>query len=599
MGVSEPLARSVVQDIAALAGQVGLALESASLTEDLFEQRSQTRFSSVIRNSSDVFLIADLDGTITWASPSTERVLGDRPERLEGRRFEELVSPGDRHLALAVLGSERPGATELRMLLDGGGTIFVEVVPTQLIEEGAIRGVVLNLRDISERKAFEEQLAHQAFHDPLTGLANRLLFRDRVHHALDRTLRESSHLSVLFVDIDDFKSVNDSLGHAAGDALLKQVAERLVNGLRVSDTAARLGGDEFAILLEERHGASDAVEVAERILDLLRPPFIVDEREVLCQASIGVATLAEGQMATADDLLRDADVAMYRAKENGKARYELFEPGLEQVTLRRLELKAEIQHGLDRGEFIVYYQPVIDLRTKETIGFEALVRWRHPTRGLVPPLEFISVAEETGLIIPLGRLVLGEAAGFAKRIRDETGRPLHMAVNLSARQLARSDIALEVVEILQKTGLPASGLILEITESVMMHDMDLSLSRLRDLKAIGVSIAIDDFGTGYSSLNYLRRFPVDILKVDKSFIDGVTNDGQEAALTNAVVDLAHVLHLLPVAEGIEDEGQCERLRQMDCELGQGYLFAKPMPEDEVRRMLTLPGAAYTSTTAGA
>jgi EAL domain-containing protein (putative c-di-GMP-specific phosphodiesterase class I) len=209
------------------------------------------------------------------------------------------------------------------------------------------------------------------------------------------------------------------------------------------------------------------------------------------------------------------------------------------------------------------------------------------------------VAEETGLIIPLGKLVLREAAGFAKRIRDETGRPLHMAVNLSARQLARSDIALEVVEILQKTGLPASGLILEITESVMMHDMDLSLSRLRDLKAIGVSIAIDDFGTGYSSLNYLRRFPVDILKVDKSFIDGVTNDGQEAALTNAVVDLAHVLQLLPVAEGIEDEGQCERLRQMDCELGQGYLFAKPMPEDEVRRMLTLAGAAYTSTTAGA
>jgi diguanylate cyclase (GGDEF)-like protein/PAS domain S-box-containing protein len=585
LGLSEPLAGSVAQDVESLAGQVGLALESAALTEDLYEQQSQARFTSLIQNSSDVFAILEADGTIRWVSPSASRVLGAGAGQLEGQKFQDLVPRDDRHVALALIEAESPTQTELRVQHQEGGTIFVEVVPTRLLHDENVRGVVLNLRDISERKAFEEQLTHQAFHDSLTGLANRGLFRDRVQHALERTRRGGGQVSVLFLDLDDFKAVNDTLGHAVGDGLLQQVADRLRNGLRESDTPARLGGDEFAILLEDEHDASDALDVAQRMLDLLSPSLTLEGKEVFCQASIGIATADGGQLTSADEVLRKADVAMYLAKEKGKARYEIFEPGMQEATLRRLELKAELQHGLDRGEFLLYYQPVIELATREIIGFEALVRWLHPTRGLVPPLEFIPVAEQTGLIVPLGNWVLREAASFAKQLQDESGRPLHVAVNLSARQLARADIALEVAEALQETGLPASSLILEITESVMMQDMDLSIARLTDLKQIGVSLAIDDFGTGYSSLNYVRRFPVDILKVDKSFIDGVTHKGQEAALTAAVVDLAHVLNLIPVAEGIEHPEQWQTLRELGCELGQGFLFAKPAPAEEMRQLL--------------
>jgi diguanylate cyclase (GGDEF)-like protein len=391
------------------------------------------------------------------------------------------------------------------------------------------------------------------------------------------------------MDLDDFKTINDSLGHAAGDHLLVALAERLVGRLRTADTAARLGGDEFGVLLED--GGDDgltAADVAGRILETLEEPFDLDGTEVYARASIGISVAEpDDPVGSADELLRNADVAMYMAKESGKARYQLFEPAMHDTALRRLELRAAMQRAIDHDEFRLFYQPVIELPTGRITGVEALIRWFDPEKGIVPPLDFIPLAEETGLIVPIGRWVLMEACSHAARLAEAfTALDLHMAVNLSARQIARPEIVEEVREALSASGLDPSKLVLEITESVMIHDMDLAIGRLKELKTLGVQLAIDDFGTGYSSLNYVRRFPVDILKVDKSFIDGVTEGGESSALTAAVIELASILNLKPVAEGIERADQLEQLIAMKCDLGQGFLFAKPLPTDELEDLLT-------------
>jgi diguanylate cyclase (GGDEF)-like protein len=465
----------------------------------------------------------------------------------------------------------------------------VETLRTNLLKDPNVKGIVLNTRDISERKQFEEQLSHQAFHDQITGLANRALFQDRVSHALERQTRDGSPVAVLFMDLDDFKTINDSLGHAAGDQLLVALAERLVGRLRTADTAARLGGDEFGVLLED--GGDDgltAADVAGRILETLEEPFDLDGTEVYARASIGISVAEpDDPVGSADELLRNADVAMYMAKEGGKARYQLFEPAMHDTALRRLELRAAMQRAIDHDEFRLFYQPVIELPTGKITGVEALIRWFDPEKGIVPPLDFIPLAEETGLIVPIGRWVLMEACSHAARLAETfAALDLHMAVNLSARQIARPEIVEEVREALSASQLDPSKLVLEITESVMIHDMDLAIGRLKELKTLGVQLAIDDFGTGYSSLNYVRRFPVDILKVDKSFIDGVTEGGESSALTAAVIELASILNLKPVAEGIERADQLEQLIAMKCDLGQGFLFAKPLPTDELEVLLT-------------
>jgi diguanylate cyclase (GGDEF)-like protein len=453
-----------------------------------------------------------------------------------------------------------------------------------------VRGIVLNTRDVSERKAFEEQLQHQAFHDAVTGLANRALFKDRVEHMIERQARDNLPVSILFMDLDDFKTINDSLGHAAGDRMLAEVGERLKNSLRQADTAARLGGDEFAILLEDGGDGVDAAEVAARILASLEGPFHLEGKEVFARASIGIATAdaRTGGPEGAEELLRNADVAMYMAKEAGKGRYQVFEPAMHDTALQRLELKADLQRAVDNDEFVLHYQPVIELSTGRIEGLEALVRWQHPTRGLIAPLDFIPLAEETGLIVPLGRWVLQEACTQARRLLERylMDPPLQMAVNLSARQLQRPEVVGEIAETLMQTQLHPGSLVLEITESVMMQDMDLSIQRLAELKELGVQLAVDDFGTGYSSLNYIRRFPVDILKVDKSFVDGVNEGGEESALTAAIIELAGILRLRPVAEGIERADQLEKLLALRCDLGQGFYFAKPLPLDAVDELLT-------------
>ena len=596
VGSTSSLPKENQDTLEALTSQVALALDSAALTEDLLRQQTEARFRSLVQNSTDVVMVVDADSTVRYVSPSVHGVFGYDPGELEGTQLTRLVHPDDRTQVLLFLtASEREGAgsttlIESRIRHRDDFWLHVETLRTDLMHDPNVKGIVLNSRDVSERKAFEEQLAHQAFHDSITGLANRALFRDRVEHALDRQTRDDRPLSVLFMDLDDFKTINDSLGHAAGDRLLGEVGERLRTSLRTPDTAARLGGDEFAILLEDGGEGVDAADVAARILAALDGPFLLEDKEVFVRASIGIAT-ADVRRETgpegAEELLRNADVAMYIAKEAGKNRYQIFEAEMHDTALRRLELKADLQRAVDNHEFVLHFQPVLRLETGEIEGFEALIRWNHPSRGLVMPLDFVPLAEETGLIVSIGAWVLEDACRKAQSLqpRDPDAKPLTMAVNLSARQLQRPEIVPEIDRVLRDTGLPSELLVLEITESVMMRDLVLSNQRLSQLKQLGVQLAVDDFGTGYSSLNYIRRFPVDILKVDKSFVDGVSEGGEESALTGAIIELATILNLRAVAEGIERADQLEKLLELQCELGQGYYFSKPLPFEEIKELL--------------
>jgi diguanylate cyclase (GGDEF)-like protein len=392
----------------------------------------------------------------------------------------------------------------------------------------------------------------------------------------------------MFMDLDEFKVVNDSHGHAAGDALLKAVAMRLMSCVRGGDTVARLGGDEFAVLLEDATEVSPA-EVGTRIMRALEAPFRIDGRELHIRASIGIAfaTGKEGEAAT-DELLRNADVAMYVAKRQGKGRCEIYKPTAHKTVMRQLELKTDIQRALDHGEFILHYQPLVTLETERISGLEALVRWEHPTRGTIPPLEFIPLAEESGQIIPLGRWVLRTACHEAQRLHERYPHhpPLTMSVNLSARQLQSPTIVAEVKDALKDSGLEPSSLTLEVTESAMMQNVELAVLRLEELRALQVRIAIDDFGSGYSSLGYIRRFPVDIIKLDKSFIDRIDEGDEELALAAAIIDMAKVLNLRPVAEGVERVEQFERLLELGCDLAQGYFFAKPAAQDVVESQIS-------------
>jgi diguanylate cyclase (GGDEF)-like protein/PAS domain S-box-containing protein len=596
VGSTAALPRANRDTLEALTSQVALALDSAALTEDLLRQQTEARFRSLVQNSTDVVMVVDADSTVRYVSPSVEGVFGYDPSELENTKLTRLIHPDDMTQVLQFLtlsgreGGTSTGLIESRMKHRDDFWLHIETLRTDLMHDPNVKGIVLNSRDVSERKAFEEQLSHQAFHDSITGLANRALFRDRVEHALERLTRDADPVSVLFMDLDDFKTINDSLGHAAGDRLLGEVGERLRTCLRTPDTAARLGGDEFAILIEDGDESVGAAAIAGRILDSLDGPFHLDGKEVFVRASIGIATSGAGRTTGpegAEELLRNADVAMYIAKEAGKNRFQVFEPEMHDTALRRLELKADLQRAVENEEFVLHYQPVIRLESGDIEGFEALVRWNHPTRGLVMPLDFIALAEETGLVVQIGTWVLREACrrgDLIQRVVPEAA-PLHMAVNLSARQLQRPEIVQEIARVLLDTGLPPECLVLEITESVMMQDMALSNERLTQLKQLGVLLAVDDFGTGYSSLNYIRRFPVDILKVDKSFVDGVSDGGEESALTAAIIELAGILNLRPVAEGIERADQLDKLLELRCELGQGYYFSKPLPIEEVEELL--------------
>jgi diguanylate cyclase (GGDEF)-like protein len=424
---------------------------------------------------------------------------------------------------------------------------------------------------------------HQSFHDPITGLPNRALFLDRLAHAVDRARQTRSPLGVLICDLDGFATVNDSLGHVAGDRLLAAVGARLEEVLEASDTVARIGADEFAVLLEELGAAGDAARVAQRLLDAFEAPFPIASREIYCGASVGVATGTED----AQTLLRDADLALFRAKREGRGRYALYEPHLHSAIVERLELEVDLKGALDREELELVYQPVFGLRSETVVGLEALVRWRHPTHGIVNPDRFIPLAEESGQIVHLGRWVLREACRQAAlwRARYPAFGGLQVGVNVSAAQLREATFVDQVSAALESAQLDPGGLTLEITETVLMEDVETATNRLARLKALGVELAIDDFGRAYSSLTHLQQFPLDNLKIDRHFLAGIGDDGEIPALLRAIIDLAEIFGLRPIAEGIERRRQIECLLELGCELGQGHLLAEPLTPADADSML--------------
>jgi diguanylate cyclase (GGDEF)-like protein/PAS domain S-box-containing protein len=572
----------LVDAVAALATQISLAVEGATLAEDLHRRQSEARFRSLVAHSSDLITVLDANGDVVYQSPSIERVLGYHVDEIEGTRFDRLLSPPDRQRLAEIVGGIADESPETRALectighRDGRWLQF-EVQCTNLLQDEHLRGIVLNSRDVSERKAFEDQLAHQAFHDPVTNLANRALFSDRVQHALVRAQRAAATVAVMFIDLDDFKTVNDSLGHPAGDRVLCSVAQRLTATVRPTDTVARFGGDEFAVLLDGVQDSSDAADAAMRVIRSIESAVEIDGKQVFPRASVGICLVTPDVVApSAEELLRNADVAMYMAKRDSKGSYRVFEPAMHERVLERLELRSDLQRAIESDQLEVHYQPVVRLEQGEIYGVEALLRWRHPTRGLIQPDQFIPLAEETGLIIPIGRWVLQKACAKGAALWEQFPRQrgLTISVNLSVRQLQSETIVSDVKGALASSTLPPEALVLEITESVMLADAELAVQRLKDLKALGVRLAMDDFGTGYSSLSYLGSFPVDILKMDRSFLASREND----ALAAAIIALGENLTLEVVAEGIEHPEQAASLQDLGCNLGQGFLFARPLDE---------------------
>jgi diguanylate cyclase (GGDEF)-like protein/PAS domain S-box-containing protein len=550
------------------------------------ERRGDERVRALVRHSSDVVAVIDAKAGIRWIAESVTGMLGYAPASLVGGSFLELVHQEEADGAAGFLehvGAEhgRIGTLSVRVRAADGRDRQLEVVADNHIDDPIIGGVLLNLRDVSERLALERQLRHQAFHDTLTGLANRALFEDRLTHALARARRTGTRLAVLFLDLDDFKTVNDSLGHAAGDELLRTVAGRLEGALRSQDTAARLGGDEFAALLEDVSGEAEALEVAERVRRALEPAATIGTRELIPSASIGVACPAPD--AGAEEVLRNADLAMYAAKDRGKAQVAGFEDAMHARVSERLELSAQLAKALEQDELALVYQPVVDLDSGTMTGVEALLRWDHPTRGRLAPDRFIALAESTGAIVPIGRWVLRTAC--AQLSRWDVAGALTMSVNVSTRQLADPEFPAHVREALAATGVAPRRLTLEITEHLLVEDSEHIHGQLAELKRIGVELAVDDFGTGYSALSYMRTFPIDTLKIDRSFTSGIDQDAEKAGIVRAIVEMGHQLRLKIVTEGIEQPAEAALLRDFRSDYGQGYLFSRPVEAAAIEELL--------------
>jgi diguanylate cyclase (GGDEF)-like protein/PAS domain S-box-containing protein len=592
VAASETLLLTLQGALEVLASQAALAVERVTLTREVSRRNSEAYFRTLVQNAHDVILIVDDDGHIRYASPSAESVLG--PGSVVGLCFFDLMAPGDQAAAELAISSPsaamaRFGAATCHIRRTDGSQVDVEVSSRDLRDDPTVRGVVLTLRDVTEQRKLQGELTHRAFHDALTGLPNRLLFRDRVGHALIGADRRDGLIGVLLIDLDDFKLVNDTMGHGAGDELLAAVAARLTDVLRPDDTAARLGGDEFAILVEGAREASEVEEIAARVVEAITAP-LDGAAGLSTSVSVGVATTSEAL--TSAEMLRRADLALYAAKEAGKGRWRSYEPGLHVAAMERLEVRTELERALAAGAFQLHYQPIVDLGSGELIGVEALIRWRHPRRGLIPPMEFIRVAEETGLIVPLGAWVLEQALTDVVRWRERApGMRVSMSVNVSACQVRAPGFVDMLVDALARRDLPADGLVLEITETTLLTGDEQVSADLMELRRLGVRIAIDDFGTGYSSLDNIRLHAVDIVKIDRSFINGVERSRRQTALIGAIVHLARALDLRVVAEGVETAAQREALVLAGCDLGQGYLFSPAVPADGIEPWLTSAAAS--------
>jgi diguanylate cyclase (GGDEF)-like protein/PAS domain S-box-containing protein len=543
---------------------------------------SEEELRALFEAMDDVVFEIDAQGRYLRVAPTNPALLYRRREEMIGKTLDDVLPAKTAeellgHIRRALESSETV-KIEYSLSIDGR-EVWFEGTITSLSEES----VVFVGRDVTERKALEERLAHQALHDPLTDLPNRTLFTDRLRQALARTKRRQLSLTVMFMDLDNFKVINDSLGHKMGDRLLEAATKRIRSALRPEDTVARLGGDEFVFLLEDTD-LDDAIHVTERILELLREPFSLGGRQLFVTASIGIAVGGDGKRAA--DLLRDADLAMYRAKHSGKARYAVFEETMNAQALERLELEHGLRRAVERNEFVVHYQPEVSLSTGKIVGFEALVRWEHPERGLLLPDQFVPLAEETGLIVPIGEAVLEEACRQAKEWHERRpSDPPAMGINLSARQFREPGLTESVARIIDETALEPSSLFLEVTESTAMRDALATATALEELQGLGVGTILDDFGTGYSSLSYLERFPVDFVKIDCSFVGGLDEYPGAKMLVSAMISLAHALDLKVIAEGVETEEQFERLRGMECDLAQGHLFSEPLTAKEAADLL--------------
>ncbi len=571
---------------------VGVCIDiSDRKTSEETLRASQQRLELIVETAADAIIIAEADGQISFANLAAESVFGLTREEICARTFDSPtwkmttveggpLSPDESpFVRVKMLGES---VYEVQYACEGADAkrLIVSVNAAPLMDErGHFAGMVASVSDVTERRVMEASLYYHASHDGLTGLANRKRLKDRLEHALIQR-REEGTVAVLFIDLDNFKYINDSLGHGVGDEMLLGIARRLKDSLRAGDTAARFGGDEFVILLEQMDGPRYAINVAERLLEALREPFFIGGREVFTTPSIGI-TFSSGLYNHPDEMLRQADAALYEAKRRGKARYEIYQSHLGEGALKRLDTENDLRRALQKQEFSLRFQPKWDLTRDTLTGFEALVRWEHPERGLVAPGEFIPIAEETGLIAPLGAWVLRAACSQAQLWHARHSLPLRMAVNVSPHQLRMDGFVASVALVLAETEFPPANLILEITESAIVERTGETLETLNALKELGVSLAIDDFGTGYSALAYLRDFPFDYLKIDRQFVTKIDEPGGNSVIVSSMISLAHALHLKVVAEGVEEAGEAAHLLSLGCDWGQGYFFARPLSAADV------------------
>jgi diguanylate cyclase (GGDEF)-like protein/PAS domain S-box-containing protein len=556
-------------------------------------KESEAHFRSAFDYAAVGMALVNTSGRYLSVNHSLCKLVGYSEEELLRTTFQSITHPDDLGSDLADLyrmleGNVVTSTREKRYIHKDGHVVCATVSASSVFSEGGEPAhFIVQAQDITERKQAEEQLHHAAFYDSLTGLPNRALFSDQLELTVSRAAQHKDHLfAVLFLDIDRFKNINDSLGHVVGDQLLKAVAGRLVGCVRPEDTVSRFGGDEFAILLNGMKHSGEALSVTERILHEIEAPFRLSGYDVFTSTSVGIALSAIGYEST-EEILRDADTAMYRAKEQGKGRYEVFDKLMHARAISRLQLETDLRRALERDEFELHYQPILTLTDARISGFEALVRWRHPERGLVSPADFIPVAEDTELIIPLGAWVLREACRQARewQLAYPSQEPLTISVNLSGKQFKQPDLVSQIKQTLYQTGLDARFLRLEITESMVMEDAEAATAMLRQLRSLNVQLSIDDFGTGYSSLSYLHRFPVNILKIDKSFVGRMSIDEESLGIVETVITLATKLKMDVVAEGIETREQWDKLKAFQCKYGQGFLFSKPLPTADAAKLL--------------